>query len=254
MSRLSRVQVAGLPVDMAESLDDIVSVVRSAVQARRNLLVTFVNPGAAYLAQRDKTYAALLTEFDLVLPDGIGIIYAARLLLGGGGVRISFDTSSLALPVFQVAAAEGSKVFFVGGRPGVAVGAAEKLKAETPQLQIAGVSDGFRPTDQITDDIIASGATMVIASMGLNYQERLLVELKRRGWTGVGFTCGGYFDQLQGGLRYYPQLIDRMNMRWAYRLYKEPRRLWRRYCIDYFHFGLAVAAGLTSRAKRERGG
>ncbi|MNN73388.1 UDP-Gal:alpha-D-GlcNAc-diphosphoundecaprenol beta-1,4-galactosyltransferase [compost metagenome] len=87
--------------------------------------------------------------------------------------------------------------------------------------------------------------------MGTPRQEDFLIELQESGWLGVGFTCGGYFDQLNsadGGL-YYPGFIDRYNMRWAYRIYKEPKRLWKRYFVDYPVGMLAFVTYFLTRSK-----
>jgi N-acetylglucosaminyldiphosphoundecaprenol N-acetyl-beta-D-mannosaminyltransferase len=69
--------------------------------------------------------------------------------------------------------------------------------------------------------------------MGAPLQERFLLQLADDGWHGIGFTCGGFLDQLIDGKNYYPAWADRLNIRFLYRLAKEPRRLWRRYLVDY---------------------
>ena len=69
--------------------------------------------------------------------------------------------------------------------------------------------------------------------MGAPRQERFLLNLRESGWRGAGFTCGGFFDQVSGNGDYYPAWIDRLNLRFLYRLVREPRRLWRRYLVDY---------------------
>jgi N-acetylglucosaminyldiphosphoundecaprenol N-acetyl-beta-D-mannosaminyltransferase len=88
--------------------------------------------------------------------------------------------------------------------------------------------------------------------MGGIAQEDFLISLADQGWKGCGFTCGGYLDQLDDGLRYYPGWVDRLNIRFAYRLFREPQRLWRRYLIDYREFCIlylkVVVFGLASPA------
>jgi len=74
---------------------------------------------------------------------------------------------------------------------------------------------------------------IVIAGMGGVKQEKFLLDLVARGWRGVGFTCGGYLDQLAKRYHYYPRWVDRYNLRFAYRLWQEPSRLWRRYLLEY---------------------
>jgi N-acetylglucosaminyldiphosphoundecaprenol N-acetyl-beta-D-mannosaminyltransferase len=67
-------------------------------------------------------------------------------------------------------------------------------------------------------------------------QENFLLQLKRFGWSGICFTCGGYLDQGGQNFDYYPEIINRLNLRFLYRLVREPRSLWRRYLLEYTIF------------------
>jgi exopolysaccharide biosynthesis WecB/TagA/CpsF family protein len=85
--------------------------------------------------------------------------------------------------------------------------------------------------------------------MGTGKQELFLQGLANRGWHGIGITCGGYLDQLSGGFNYYPAVVDRLNLRFAYRLIKEPRRLWRRYLLDYPRFVLWLCHDMVRESR-----
>ena len=75
--------------------------------------------------------------------------------------------------------------------------------------------------------------------MGAPLQEQFLLKLAASGWIGLGFTCGGYLDQLSlKGTAYYPAWVDRFNIRWAYRFFMEPARLLAQIPIDYPQFGI----------------
>ncbi|NJO34267.1 MAG: hypothetical protein HC869_15170 [Rhodospirillales bacterium] len=78
-------------------------------------------------------------------------------------------------------------------------------------------------------------------------QESFLLRLRQQGFNGVGFTCGGFLDQYSIGKQYYPTWIDRLELRWLYRLIMEPGRLWRRYFVEYQPFVSGVLSVLTSR-------
>ncbi|MNL72304.1 UDP-Gal:alpha-D-GlcNAc-diphosphoundecaprenol beta-1,4-galactosyltransferase [compost metagenome] len=71
-------------------------------------------------------------------------------------------------------------------------------------------------------------------------QEAFMLALKKSEWSGLAVACGGYLDQLSGGLQYYPKWIDRLNLRFLYRLAREPHRLWRRYILEYRVFLLRL--------------
>ncbi len=216
------------------------------------VLVTFVNPGVVPLARRSAAFRQALREFDYVLPDGVGMCLAVQWLHGRPAERVSFDTTSLAPVVFGWASSHSLRVVLVGGAPGVADTARARISESFPALQIAGSFDGFGAMEAKARAVRELEPDIVICGMGSVRQESFLLELKAQGWRGWGFTCGGYLDQLSQGMAYYPRWVDAANLRWAYRLMREPGRLWRRYLIDYSHFGLLVCAARIGRPRRAR--
>lgn len=229
-----------------------------AAAKRGPVTVTFVNPAACMLARRHPHWTALLRQMDIVACDGSGMAAAAR-RAGLAQQRESFDATSLAGPVFQWAARKSVRVGLVGGRPGVASLASEYLQEAIPGLRMTKCFSGYGESVQEALRYHAESQTgLVVCGMGAPRQEQFLVDLVARGWTGIGFTCGGYFDQVrQGGEAYYPPWIDRLNLRFAYRLYREPRRLWRRYLLDYpvfIHRYLFATRGRSASAAPSDGG
>jgi N-acetylglucosaminyldiphosphoundecaprenol N-acetyl-beta-D-mannosaminyltransferase len=178
----------------------------------------------------------MLGKFTVVLPDGIGMCWAVRLLHGAVAARVSFDTTSLAPLVFQRAAQDGLTIALVGGRSGVAECAASQLRRAFPALRIVAIYPGYGDCSRTITELAALSPSIVICGMGAGPQEQFLIRLAETGWSGIGFTCGGYLDQLAQRLHYYPRWIDAANLRWAYRLIREPRRLARRYGLDYAVF------------------
>ena len=212
-----------------------------AAPGDRAIITTFINPLAFHLARDDRAYLEALAHFDLVLPDGIGVVWGLRLLGGVCTQRLSFDSTSLALPVLRRARLEGRSVMLIGGTRGVGMQARRRLTEAVPGLHISGVMDGFRSFRVYEAGVRRAKPDIIICGMGAPRQEELLLRLKEtRAWNGLGFTCGGYFDQLQGKLHYYPAAMDRLNLRWLYRLIKEPRRLMRRYTLEYQDYWYAL--------------
>ena len=211
----------------------------------RPLLVTFANPATTVHAELDPVFARDLLEFDLVLPDGLGMCLAIRLLDGLPARRVSFDMTSLAERIFEHACSHDLAMVLVGGAPGVAEQARRRLIEHYPGLRITGALSGFGDRAEMLRQTAALQPDILVCGMGSGRQEAFLLGMKAQGWDGWGFTCGGFLDQLVGQLHYYPRWIDRMNLRWAYRLVREPNRLWRRYLIQYSRFAwLVVAAKL----------
>ncbi|PWC27618.1 hypothetical protein CR165_16475 [Pseudoroseomonas aestuarii] len=249
-----RTLTLGVVVDACRDLSTAVEAVRRQMRlparARSQaFLVTFVNPATVAATERSIWLRVALQNFDLVLPDGIAMALATGYLSGSSAARISFDTTSLALPVLHLAAEYGSGVVLVGGREGVARRAADRIAERFPGLRILGTWHGYGDMAASVRAVHDTAPDIVICGMGSGPQEEFLLRLRAAGWHGVGFTCGGYLDQTAGGLEYYPAWIDRTNLRWLYRLAREPRRLWRRYLVDYGRFALRFGRAARDRAR-----
>ncbi len=249
---LQKTETVGLPVhalrtaDAGRAAEAVLDFIEG--MAKDVVLVTFANPGVAPLARRSASFRRSLREFDVVLPDGIGLCMAMRWLHGLDAKRVSFDTTSLAPALFARARFRGLRIVLVGGVPKVAEQARAQIAAHFPGIQIIAAYDGYGDMAAKAASVAELRPDIVICGMGSVRQEAFLLELKHQGWRGWGFTCGGYLDQLIGGIAYYPRWIDAANLRWAYRLLREPGRLWRRYLIDYPYFGvLVLAASLRTR-------
>jgi N-acetylglucosaminyldiphosphoundecaprenol N-acetyl-beta-D-mannosaminyltransferase len=231
-----------------------VDAVASALDANRTVLTTFINPAVFATLRQKPGFAVTLSRFDMVLPDGIGIVIAVTRLRSLSLERISFDSTSLALPILELVERTQRTIALVGGAHGVADQAAEHLRGMFPKLQLVAVLDGYGDHSAKVLALRDLQPDVIICGMGAVAQEEFLLALTDTGWRGCGFTCGGYLDQLGASLTYYPQWIDRLNLRWAYRLAREPRRLWRRYLIDYQQFTLLFVKELlvrrTSRQKQ----
>jgi N-acetylglucosaminyldiphosphoundecaprenol N-acetyl-beta-D-mannosaminyltransferase len=255
---LRRTRTLGVIVDAAPDLDGVVALIASRLARRASLLITFVNPHSRTVAQARPGFCRQLERFDAVLPDGVGMSLAIRLLHRLPAARISFDMTSLAPAVLALAERESYSVVLIGGVPGCAERAALRLVQAFPNLRIVGAFDGYGDSETRVAQVAALAPHVVVCAMGAGAQETMLLSLVRTGWNGCGLTCGGFFDQLAAGVRYYPVWIDRSHLRWAYRLAKEPRRLWRRYLLMYPPFVAALARealiGLILGPRPHRGG
>jgi N-acetylglucosaminyldiphosphoundecaprenol N-acetyl-beta-D-mannosaminyltransferase len=249
---MNMMESVGVRVDNVDSLNVVLASIAAALDTKRTWLMTFANPATAIAARQQPELRAALQAFDMVAPDGIGMVQAMKWLHHQRPARISFDTTSLAPPVFAMAVARGLPIALVGGAPGIAAIAAEKIRQAHPGINIVLTADGYRAPAGLIEELIKLQPKIVVAGMGVMVQERFLLALAQRGWVGLGFTCGGYLDQLAvKGTTYYPAWVDRHNLRWAYRLMSEPGRLWRRYLLDYPKFGLLLGQDLLqNRLKR----
>jgi N-acetylglucosaminyldiphosphoundecaprenol N-acetyl-beta-D-mannosaminyltransferase len=232
MNRPAKRSVVGVPVSPT-GIGNVAQFLGSR-PAGHSTIVTFVNPHACFLGKKYPDYLRLLEEFDVVSCDGIGMILACHLSGLPDIRREAFDLTSLAPPVLHWAATRGKSVVLVGGKQGVAQQAAEILQRIVPRLRIDASFPGFGTGPSAALDHCNKWQTeLVICGMGAPLQERFLARLVGTGWKGAAFTCGGFLDQTAEGGEYFPDWADRLNVRFLYRLAREPRRLWRRYLIEY---------------------
>ena len=220
----------------------------------KSLILTFVNPLACALDKRNADYTVLLEQFDIVGCDGLGMVRAAKASGLSEVERESPDFTSLMWPVFQWAADNAQTVGFVGGKPGVADKAVSVINQEIPELNIVACFNGYEEEPaKAREYFIGNRTDLVICGMGAPLQERFLIQLVSGGWQGIGMTCGGFLDQTIGVAIYYPQWVDRMNLRFLYRLVKEPRRLWRRYLGGLPDFSVSQRSVTITQAYRKAG-
>jgi N-acetylglucosaminyldiphosphoundecaprenol N-acetyl-beta-D-mannosaminyltransferase len=242
--------VFGLPLVCTYSLKHAEGMVWARVSRRPTapFLVTFVNPLAVKLVGSDPVYHANIHRMDLVFCDGIALVWAARRIARYPIERISFDSTGIAPSVFGIAQEHGRTIAIVGGQPGVAEAAAGRIRESFPRLRIVATADGYRSVDDLVGQIIDLDPDIVVCGMGAPYQEAFLMALADAGWCGLGFTCGGYLDHLVDGFDFYPVIINRLNLRWLYRLAREPRRIGYRVVIEYAPFWRAAGRELLRGA------
>ena len=199
----------------------------------RKGIYTFLNPYSYYVLRKEiKT----LYSFDEVYCDGILFVWLVR-LLGIKVKRVSFDMTSLAPIVFSWAEKNALTIAFVGGEKGIVEKAIKNFKNRYPKLQVIYNHSGFfekeKTREDVILDILSASPDIVIVGMGAGLQERFLLTLHDKGWDGCGYTCGGFLHQSASTEKnYYPYYIDKWNMRWIYRIYKEPK-LFKRYFYYY---------------------
>lgn len=234
--------VLGLPLVSA----DAETVIRTLLSPGRRT-VFFLNAHCANIRASNASYAAALARADYVLPDGIGVELAAR--MQGRRLAANLNGTDLTPRLLRLAARWGMSVFLIGGTPGTADAAAQRLCLDIPGLRIAGTRDGFagaaRPEEAI-DEINASGADIVLVAMGVPQQELWIDEYRHLIDAPLVLGVGALFDFLAGNVRRAPAWVRRRRMEWAWRLAMEPRRLAKRYLVGNAAF-LARAASHAVR-------
>ncbi|MAW21314.1 MAG: glycosyltransferase [Flavobacteriales bacterium] len=194
-------------------------------------LTTFLNLYSYMIARNNK---AVFKEFNILI-DGIIFVWILKLFGFSRVRRNSFDMTSLAPIVFKAAIENNNSIYFIGSKPKVIDTAIKKIKAKFSNLNICGYRDGYlneNERDSIFNDIISLKADIVVCGMGTPLQEQFLLGLQQSGFKGRGYTCGGFLHQTANNISYYPNWVDRFNLRGFYRMYDEPYLI-KRYFILY---------------------
>ena len=229
------------PVTVGELHDGI----KRLLESGRRGTVLNVNANCLNLLHDDAALREFFGNADLVFCDGSGVLLAARLLGERLPERITYADWAWRLAAF--AEAEGLSLFLLGGEPGVAEKATQKLRRQYPELHIAGVRHGYFDhapaspgNEAVLREVNAARADILVVGMGMPLQERWLMENRHRIDAGVALTGGAVFDYVSGRLRRGPPLLTDNGFEWLARLLVEPRRLWRRYLIGNPLFLLRV--------------
>ncbi len=185
---------------------------------------TFLNP-VSYLSALDNK--ELFARFDGIFADGSILVAAIKLVYRKTVTRRSFDMTSLAPELLSYAEANNSSVYIVASRQEQVEKAVGIFKERYPKLLVVGYRNGYFASEKEQDEearhIVGVNPDFLIVGMGALMQERFLLKVKDSGYRGIGFTCGGFIHQTaKDEIDYYPTCIDRMNLRFVYRMYKEP--------------------------------
>lgn len=234
----------------AVNMPQVSSRIFRAVDGRERLTVTYLNPNYVVAAGRSPELTAAINEFDLVLADGIGVMFGARVL----GIPISgrLSTDRVCLEIFGECAKRGTKlrVFLFGGKGGIAEKAAQTLQATYPPVAVVGTYHGwFDPHEDkgIVELINSSRPDILLVCLGTPRQQLWASTHASMLECPVIMTGGGYLDNLSVSVAYYPRWVDRAGLNWLWRLCTEPRHVWRRYTLEATVFSLLLLKQLMRR-------
>ena len=184
---------------------------------------------------------SVYSKASLVVPDGIPLLWAAKFL--GMPLKGRVNGTDLFEKLCEAAAANKYTLFFLGGRPGAAIGAAEILKQRHPGLQVAGAYSppfGFENDEaenrKIIEMIKNSKPDILFVGLGAPKQEKWICAHKEEYRAPVSIGIGVSFELVSGMVKRAPLWMQRSGLEWFWRLMMEPKRLWRRYIVEVMRF------------------
>lgn len=236
-----RIDVLGVGFDNV-TMAEAVARGKELLDAEGAHYVVTPNPEIVEACRADETAKAAVNGADLVLPDGIGVIYGAKMLRTPLKERvpgIEFGTAML-----EYCAKSGKSVFFLGAKPGVAEQAAENLRERFPGLTVAGTKDGYFQDDaEAAEAIRQSGAELAFVCLGAPKQELFMAKYGEATGAKLLLGLGGSLDVFAGVAQRAPEFYCKHNLEWFYRLIKNPSRAGRMMKLPLFLVHVAGAKG-----------
>lgn len=184
------------------------------------------NPEFLLAARKDQPFRQALLDADLVLADGVGVVYSAKLL--GRPLKGRVPGIEFAQALMGWLAKHGKRLFLLGAKPGVAELAAANLRDRYPGLILCGTHDGyFKEDEPVVQAIRESGADVVFVCLGAPKQEFWMVEHGPVTGAHLMVGLGGSLDVFAGVVDRAPEGFQKLGLEWLYRLMKEPKRFGR---------------------------
>lgn len=178
--------------------------------------VAFSNSEFVLEARRNERLRRYLNGCDLNLADGIGVVYALRLLTRRRPERLSGTV--FVATMCEEAAVSGSRVFLFGSRPGVAERAAEGLRRRAPGLQVCGTADGFEGAATVLEQVRETAPDVLVVCLGNPLQERWVEEHISELSVKLVWGAGGALDFYSGDVPLAPDWVQRAGLEWLFRL------------------------------------
>ena len=184
------------------------------------------NPEFLLAAKKDAPFRRALLGADLVLADGVGVTYAAKIL--GRPLKGRVTGIGFAQGLMTWMARTGKRLYLLGAKPGVAELAAANLKAQHPGLLVCGTHDGYFSEDgPVVEDIRAHAADVVFVCLGAPKQDLWMVKHGPASGARLMVGLGGSLDVFAGIVERAPEGFQRLGLEWLFRLMKEPSRIGR---------------------------
>lgn len=247
---LKTADIMGVRFD-AVTLNEAVDCAMNRIHMKNKGYVVTPNPEIVYLTLDDPAFRDLINGAALVLPDGIGIIYAAKIL--GQALHGRVTGVDFADLLMHRMAQEHLRLFLLGAKPGVAEQAAENLQKKHPGLIIAGCHDGYFKDEQAPVDAInaAGGADVVFVCLGAPKQERFMAKWQQELNATLMCGLGGSLDVFAGTVKRAPAIFCKLGLEWLYRLCKEPRRIGRMIKLPLFML-IVIKSKLFGRKEEQK--
>jgi N-acetylglucosaminyldiphosphoundecaprenol N-acetyl-beta-D-mannosaminyltransferase len=223
--------VLGVPIHPL-TMTEVLGVVDRAVRSRDRLHIGVVNAAKIVNMRRDKLLRQDVLSSDLILADGMAVVWAARIL--GCHLPERVAGIDLMLGMFEQGNRRGYRVYCLGATDDVLVEVVRRLTEEYSRIQVVGQRNGYfsaEEQEQVAGEIRAARPDILLVAMTSPKKEQFLARWSAHLDVPVCHGVGGSFDVFAGKVQRAPEMWQRLGLEWLYRVKQEPRRLWRRYLV-----------------------
>jgi len=241
-----RINIRGVYFDNVDS-EDTMERIKSFLDSDGLSVMYTPNSEIVQFCIDDKSLYGVINSAQLIIPDGIGVVYASRIL--GTPLKAKVAGVETAEKVVEYASKTGKSVYIFGGAKKTAESkavceiAADKLCEKYPGLKIAGTRDGFftdEENDSIVEDINNSGADILFVCLGAPKQEKWIYDNRDKLKVKFAAGLGGSVNIFAGTAVRAPEFFLKHNIEWLHRLIKEPSRFVRMLNLPKFLFGTII--------------
>lgn len=225
------------------TLEEVTSLLRKYLKGDKLSVIYTPNTEIVMSAKDDENLRNLLNKADLIIPDGIGLIYGSRIKKKPLKERVTgFDTS---MKLLDIANENSYSIFLLGGKDGVSKIAAENIEKDYPNIKIAGYQHGYfkgshlglidtEEEKEVLNRINKANPDIIFVGLGFPMQEKWIDANKDRLNSRVIIGNGGVIDVLAGNAKRAPKIYMDLGLEWLYRLMKNPSRIKRQMAIPKF--------------------
>lgn len=184
------------------------------------------NPEFIMAAEHDQEFAQVLNNADLVLADGIGVIYSAKIM--GTPLKERVPGIEFAGDMLKALDEMGGRLFLLGAKPGVAEEAGRRILEQHPNIVLCGTQDGyFKDEQEVLVKVASAKPDLLFVCLGAPKQEKWMARWGEHTGAKLAIGLGGCLDVFAGNVERAPESWQKCGMEWAYRLKKEPKRIGR---------------------------
>ena len=241
---MDRINIRGIMFDNVTK-SEAIELIKGRVAARLRTVVVTPNAEIAEACVEDEKLMHLINSADVVLPDGVGIIKASKIL----GTPLKEKVPGVEVGEALFSELTGHRFYLLGGKEGVAKAASERMK-KLHGASFAGYHHGYffneeGGCDRVVEEIDSSGADVLIVCLGFPAQEKWIREnIARLPHVKLALALGGSIDVWSGNSSRAPKLFIKLGLEWLWRLIRQPSRIKRMAALPRFYIG-------TKRYKKE---